>query len=166
MLQHRGTTSPTRQTCVANNIPCLVLKVHQGLPNVCKKKVYWGQVSTSSRNSSMLGPQLLGMFHACSHNTGSPGRIYAAGSDDDHLSGDKSGREITLREPPKSKQATAFLMSAWPKMFGAILLKICSCRLGWAANALKAASSCILHGSMSGVHTSNHFREMQLDQAC
>ena len=57
----------------------------------------------------------------------------------------KSREKLTLRAPPNSRQATAFLMSAWPKMLGATLLKMCSCRLGCAANALKAASSSILH---------------------
>lgn len=54
----------------------------------------------------------------------------------------------TLRAPPNRRQATAFLMSAWPKMLGAIFSKMRSCRLGCAAYALNSASSSMLHTKM------------------
>lgn len=55
-----------------------------------------------------------------------------------------SCQRLTFLAPPKSRQATAFLMSAWPKMLGATFSKMRSCKLGCAAYALNSASSSLL----------------------
>ena len=47
----------------------------------------------------------------------------------------------TLREPPKSRQATASLMRSAPKICGAIRFWMRSITLGRAANSLNSASS-------------------------
>ena len=57
----------------------------------------------------------------------------------------RSTSPCTFRVPPNSKQAMAFLMSACPKMAGAICWKIRSLALGAAAYIVNSCTSSALH---------------------